>query len=310
MVEKEFFYQESYKRVDKTKGVYRNIGQIVKNQGGGKTPRQSRGLFASWHSASHSVARAALLHTGRVLGGSMEYARYPGGDATNYDAVQKIFDLKKRKDSKTMICLVNSNKMLNQCVEEIPETAYKILKYANTPTTIIYDRPLSVSKNLITRDSSRRYLTRPQILKEISKKNRDSQIVQQQEMPRDDQWKSRTEYVFSISPVGAGLDCHRTWESLMLGQIVIVQSSPLDPLFEGLPVVIVKNWDEVTQENLEIWIERYSDATTNPEFRKRLTFKYWYNKTHDFSQQHAKVETNNTLTNNPLYNLLKIINIR
>ena len=77
-----------------------------------------------------------------------------GCDATNYDAVQKIFDLKKRKDSKTMICLVNSNKMLNQCVEEIPETAYKILKYANTPTTIIYDRPLSVSKNLITRDNT------------------------------------------------------------------------------------------------------------------------------------------------------------
>ena len=68
-----------------------------------------------------------------------------GCDATNYEAVQKIFELKKREDSKTMICLVNSIQMLNQYIEEIPETAYTILKYANTPTTIIYDRPLRVS---------------------------------------------------------------------------------------------------------------------------------------------------------------------
>ena len=77
-----------------------------------------------------------------------------GCDATNYDAVQKIFDLKKREDSKTMICLVNSIQMLNQYIEEIPETAYTILKYANTPTTIIYDRPLRVSENLIAQDNT------------------------------------------------------------------------------------------------------------------------------------------------------------
>jgi len=77
-----------------------------------------------------------------------------GCDATNYEAVQKIFELKKREDSKTMICLVNSIQMLNQYIEEIPETAYPILKYANTPTTIIYDRPLRVSENLIAQDKT------------------------------------------------------------------------------------------------------------------------------------------------------------
>ena len=77
-----------------------------------------------------------------------------GCDATNYEAVQKIFKLKKREDSKTMICLVNSIQMLNQYIEEIPETAYTILKYANTPTTIIYDRPLRVSENLIAKDNT------------------------------------------------------------------------------------------------------------------------------------------------------------
>lgn len=77
-----------------------------------------------------------------------------GCDATNHDAVQKIFDLKKREDSKTMICLVNSVQMLNQYIEEVPESAYPILKYANTPTTIIYDRPLRVAENLIAQDNT------------------------------------------------------------------------------------------------------------------------------------------------------------
>ena len=77
-----------------------------------------------------------------------------GCDATNHYAVQKIFDLKKREDSKTMICLVNSIQMLNQYIEEIPETAYTILKCVNTPTTIIYDRPLHISENLIAQDNT------------------------------------------------------------------------------------------------------------------------------------------------------------
>ena len=54
-----------------------------------------------------------------------------------------------------MICLVNSIQMLNQYIEEIPETAYSILKYANTPTsTIVYDSPLGVSENLIAQDNT------------------------------------------------------------------------------------------------------------------------------------------------------------
>lgn len=77
-----------------------------------------------------------------------------GCDATNFEAVEKIFQLKQRVDSKTMICLVNSIQMLNQYIEKVPETAYTILKYATTPTTIIYDRPLGVSENLIAADNS------------------------------------------------------------------------------------------------------------------------------------------------------------
>ncbi len=77
-----------------------------------------------------------------------------GCDATNTVAVEKIFQLKQRADSKSMICLVSDFKMLNEYVENVPEVAYDILKYANKPTTIIYDDPIRVSENLIAEDNS------------------------------------------------------------------------------------------------------------------------------------------------------------
>ena len=77
-----------------------------------------------------------------------------GCDATNYEAVEKIYKLKKRLDNKAMICLVSDFKMLNQYIEDVPEVTYDIIKYAVTPTTIIYDRPLHVAENLIGADNS------------------------------------------------------------------------------------------------------------------------------------------------------------
>jgi L-threonylcarbamoyladenylate synthase len=77
-----------------------------------------------------------------------------GCDATNPDAVDKVFQLKKRSDEKSLICLVNDFRMLNEYVENVPEVAYDILKYAKKPTTIIYDDPIRVAENLIAADNS------------------------------------------------------------------------------------------------------------------------------------------------------------
>ncbi|MFI8377984.1 L-threonylcarbamoyladenylate synthase [Leeuwenhoekiella sp. NPDC079379] len=77
-----------------------------------------------------------------------------GCDATNAEAVNKIFALKKRAESKSLICLVSDFKMLNQYVEKIPEIAYSILKYADQPTTIVYDDPIRVAENLIAEDNT------------------------------------------------------------------------------------------------------------------------------------------------------------
>jgi hypothetical protein len=84
--------------------------------------------------------------------------------------------------------------------------------------------------------------------------------------------------VFSISPHGNGLDCHRTWEDLILGCIVIVKTSALDPLYEGLPVVIVKEWNEITPKNLTLWLEKFVDKINDTSVRERLTLKYWMEK--------------------------------
>lgn len=77
-----------------------------------------------------------------------------GCDATNPEAIDRIYQLKNRPDSKSLICLVSDFRMLNLYVEEVPEVAYDILKYANKPTTIIYDKPIRVAENLVAQDNT------------------------------------------------------------------------------------------------------------------------------------------------------------
>lgn len=77
-----------------------------------------------------------------------------GCDGTNPEAVEKVFKLKNRSDKKSLICLVSDFKMLNEYVEDVPEVAYDILKYALKPTTIIYDDPIRIAENLIAEDNS------------------------------------------------------------------------------------------------------------------------------------------------------------
>ncbi len=77
-----------------------------------------------------------------------------GCDATNFEAVEKIYALKKRTESKAMICLVSNFKMLEQYVQYVPEVAYDILKYSSKPTTIVYDGPVHLATNLIPEDDT------------------------------------------------------------------------------------------------------------------------------------------------------------
>ena len=77
-----------------------------------------------------------------------------GCDATNEEAVKKIYQLKQRPDSKTMICLVANDAMLERHVEQVPDIAYDILDLSEKPVTIVYDHPKGVAKNLIAQDNT------------------------------------------------------------------------------------------------------------------------------------------------------------
>jgi hypothetical protein len=88
-------------------------------------------------------------------------------------------------------------------------------------------------------------------------------------------WNKQIEHAFVVSPPGAGLDCHRTWEALCLGCIPIMISTPIDDLFEGLPVLIVKSWKDITWELLNNTISEYS----RKEFcMDKMKLSYWLNK--------------------------------
>ncbi len=77
-----------------------------------------------------------------------------GCDATNTEAVKRIFDIKQREDSKSMLSLVGSDGMLQQYVKDIPEVAWELIDAAVHPLTIIYDSPQYISEKLLAEDGS------------------------------------------------------------------------------------------------------------------------------------------------------------
>ncbi|GGG57409.1 L-threonylcarbamoyladenylate synthase [Bizionia arctica] len=77
-----------------------------------------------------------------------------GCDATNPEAVEKIFKLKQRKDSKALICLVADERMLKKYVKQIPEAAIDLMDIEDNPITIIYDEPQNLAENLIAKDNT------------------------------------------------------------------------------------------------------------------------------------------------------------
>jgi len=86
---------------------------------------------------------------------------------------------------------------------------------------------------------------------------------------------NQSKFSFVVSPLGHGMDCHRTWEALILGCIVIVEKSPLDSLYEDLPVVIVNDWSDITKELLQNTLKEFEHKIFKYE---KLSINYWKNK--------------------------------
>lgn len=77
-----------------------------------------------------------------------------GCDASNTEAVKKVYALKNRIDSKALICLVADDRMLSKYIKQIPEVALDIIEVAENPTTIVYDAPQNLAENLIGSDNT------------------------------------------------------------------------------------------------------------------------------------------------------------
>ena len=77
-----------------------------------------------------------------------------GCDASNEEAVAKIYALKQREESKSMICLMNGEKMVYNVFHKIPEVAWELLDLSEKPTTLILDEPKNVAKNIIADDNT------------------------------------------------------------------------------------------------------------------------------------------------------------
>lgn len=77
-----------------------------------------------------------------------------GCDATNADAVKRVYELKQRTDSKAMLVLVDNEARLDRYVTEVPEIAYQLIEVADKPLTIIYDQAKNLAANLIGGDGS------------------------------------------------------------------------------------------------------------------------------------------------------------
>lgn len=75
-------------------------------------------------------------------------------DATNENAVKRIFEIKKREESKSLVTLVDSQMMLNKFVDEVPSVAWDIIETADRPITIIYDGACGLAGNVVAEDGS------------------------------------------------------------------------------------------------------------------------------------------------------------
>ena len=77
-----------------------------------------------------------------------------GCDATNEEAVRKVYALKRRSDHKAMLLLMDSSAKLNYYVQEVPDVAWDLIELADSPLTVIYSGARNVAPNLLAEDGS------------------------------------------------------------------------------------------------------------------------------------------------------------
>ena len=100
-------------------------------------------------------------------------------------------------------------------------------------------------------------------------------LIEKNHLPRLSSWQRQAECMFVISPEGAGIDCHRTWEAILLGCIPVMKINKITPLFDRLPVVILNDWTDFNVNFMKNQLSRLINEKFN---FNSLFLKYWDSK--------------------------------
>jgi hypothetical protein len=151
---------------------------------------------------------------------------------------------------------------------------FQLLEYYN-PKQIFYSQK---KKNLVyinfdvNTTNHTPYKKHTNIRKNIYSILEKNKFIQSSRVSFDEYLQELSTYKFSISPPGKGIDTHRAWESLLVGTIPIVQSSPIDKVFSNLPVLVVNDWSIITNEYLNSQYDKL--ISKNYDFDK-IYADYW-----------------------------------
>jgi len=109
----------------------------------------------------------------------------------------------------------------------------------------------------------------------LAKIDKSLSLIEKNHLPRISSWQRQAKCMFVISPEGAGIDCHRTWEAILLGCVPVVKKSKFSALFDHLPVVQLDDWSEFNSAHMI----KYVDRLINGKFNfNPLFLNYWIAK--------------------------------
>jgi len=95
-----------------------------------------------------------VLHDGGLILYPTDTLWGIGCDATNKKAIEKIFALKQRTDSKSLVLLASDMDMISRYVSQIPDIAYNLTELTNTPLTLVYPNAHNLAPNVVAADGS------------------------------------------------------------------------------------------------------------------------------------------------------------
>ena len=96
----------------------------------------------------------AVLRNGGVILYPTDTIWGLGCDATNAEAVKRIYEIKKRAETKSMLVLLDSPAKLHVYIDEIPDMAWDLIELTTKPLTIIYPGAKNFAHNLISEDKT------------------------------------------------------------------------------------------------------------------------------------------------------------